>query len=376
MQPSIKPIPILHLRASNFVGGPEKQILKHGQIINKDLYRFILCPFRENGKISELEMAAHACGLDVAPLTDDPSFSFSTINRLVKIIKRHSIRIVCAHGYKPNIIGKIAGLLTGVRVIPFSRGWTHENRKIRIYEALDRFLLRYSKHIVAVSGGHRDELLKNGLNSEYITVIHNAVEIPDTIVQPEISLRELLSIGDNVPVVVSAGRLSPEKNFSSLIDAASIVLKSYPSAVLAVFGEGVCRSQLEEKIRSMGLQKSFYLPGYRKDFTLLLQQADVFVLPSFTEGFSNVIMEAYAVKRPVIASTVGGNPEIVTDGVTGYLFDPRDVESLSEKISTLLTDRQLSSKMGSSGYLRVKSEYSFERQNQKLEALYQQVISF
>ena len=368
-------INVLHLRASNFLGGPEKQILEHGLRIDKNSFKFLLCPFRERNEVSEFEQKGQSMGFSVIPLPTSSSFSPFAVTRLIKILKNNSVHLLCTHGYKPIVVGQIAAWVTGTKVIAFSRGWTYENRKVRFYESLDRFFIRFAHHLVAVSEGHRIELLGLGIKPDRISVIHNAVNSSKVNNRAETSLRSILGVNPKSRVVISAGRLSPEKNFSGLIDAAVFVRKEDPTTVFAIFGEGVLRKELAARVEASGLKDGFFLPGFRRDFTALLHEADLFVLPSLTEGLPNVILEAYAAEKAVVATDVGGNPEVVRDGETGFLVPAGDVSALAEKIVSLIKNQELLIRMGKAGYQKVKSGFSFESQTQKLEAIYNEVLN-
>src|SRR5262249_23568641 len=149
--------------------------------------------------------------------------------------------------------------------------------------------------------------------------------------------------------VISAGRLSPEKGFGDLIDAARLIGSANPEVRFAIFGEGRLRADLEQRIAAAGVQEKFILPGFRDDLDRLLPGADVFVLPSYTEGLPNVILEASAASVPVVATAVGGTPEVVRHGETGYLVPPRRPEMLAEHIGILLRDESLRRRMGQAG---------------------------
>lgn len=367
-------INVLHLRASNFYGGPEKQIVEHGLRVNKDRFRFILCPFREGNRVSELESVAVSLGLTVTPLIASSSFSPFLITRLLNILKHFSVNILCTHGYKPNVISQIAVRIHKIPLITFSRGWTYENRRVRFYESLDRLFIKSADYVVAVSQGHKTELAKLGIEPSHMTVIHNAVNSSKPPQQGAASLKSILGVGAESQVVVSAGRLSPEKNFSALIDAAAIIRRELPDTVFAIFGDGVLREDLAARVEASGLKSCFFLPGFRKDFTALLHEVDLFVLPSLTEGLPNVVLEAFACAKPVVATAVGGVPEIVEDGINGVLVPKERPDLLAEAIKGCLADPGKSRMMGEAGYNKVKSEFTFESQTQKLEAIYNEIL--
>jgi glycosyltransferase involved in cell wall biosynthesis len=174
--------------------------------------------------------------------------------------------------------------------------------------------------------------------------------------------------------VISAGRLSPEKNFQAFIESAALVRKKIPSAVFAVFGEGGLRKKLIRQIDNLGLRDCFMLPGFRKDFVSLLYEADVFVLPSRTEGMPMVLLEAHSAGLPIVATSVGGNAEIVEEGETGFLVQSGDTGALSEKIVVLLNNKELRQRMGKAGYERIQALFNIQSYTRKLEELYLKVI--
>ncbi|MFX0067186.1 MAG: glycosyltransferase, partial [Candidatus Hermodarchaeota archaeon] len=155
---------ILHLRASNFVGGPEKQILEHFRYIDKERYHLFLGIFGEKNCPSELAQEAKKHGIDCIELNSKLPFSPFLIFQLSNEIKRQNIDILCTHGYKPNIIGYWACKLVPCIHIAFSRGFTAENFKVKVYEWLDKIILRRVKNVIAVSDGHAKELIHFGIN--------------------------------------------------------------------------------------------------------------------------------------------------------------------------------------------------------------------
>lgn len=368
-------INVLHLRASNFFGGPEKQILEHFQHNDEGRFNFVLGFFRENDQPNELLDKAREIGIKTISINSYSPFDLRMVLELVRVIKDNNIHILCTHGYKPNVVGRMASWIIGIPEIAISRGWTGENWKIKLYEKLDKLFLRFADHVVTVSEGQREKVLKLGVKANNLSVIYNGINLNNVKNGSVNSIRTELSINDNLVIVVSAGRLSPEKNFTGLIDAAKVVMAKDNNIRFVVFGEGTLRKELEKKIRDGNLEGMFFLPGFRKDFFSLLGETDIFVLPSFTEGLSNVILEAYAQRKPVVATRVGGNPEIVQDGKSGFLVSPHDTEKMAEYILRLAQDSKLREEMGAKGYEYVKEHFSFDIQTRKYEALYKTIYN-
>ena len=176
-------------------------------------------------------------------------------------------------------------------------------------------------------------------------------------------------------IVGAAGRLSPEKGYRFLVEAAAEVLKTHPQTGFVLYGDGPLRGDLTQQIETLGLHEKFLLPGFCHEIDRYYPQFDVFVLPSFTEGLPNVVLEAFAAGVPVVATAVGGTPEAVEDGVNGYLVPSGQAAPLADRIARLVADPEQRRAMGASGRQRVKEQFSFQHQaaayKQLLESLLQ-----
>jgi glycosyltransferase involved in cell wall biosynthesis len=163
-------------------------------------------------------------------------------------------------------------------------------------------------------------------------------------------------------IVVTAARLSPEKGINVLIDAAERVLNVYPGARFLVFGDGSDRDHLEDLIAEADIGHAFALCGFRNDLDDLLANADLSVLPSHTEGLPNVVLEASAAGVPVVATRVGGTPEAIVDGETGWIVPPGDAVVLAGAVLNLLGDPARRARLGAAGREFVRTAFSFATQ--------------
>jgi glycosyltransferase involved in cell wall biosynthesis len=163
-------------------------------------------------------------------------------------------------------------------------------------------------------------------------------------------------------IVGSAGRLSPEKGFGVLVDAARRVASRDRSIGFVHFGDGPERQKIAQTIESAGLKDVFVLAGLRRDLDSFYPFFDLFTLPSFTEGLPNVVLEAFAARVPVVATAVGGTPEVVQAGVNGYLVPPGDPGALASRILDALADDNARQAMGRAGHRRVCEEFTFAAQ--------------
>ena len=275
--------------------------------------------------------------------------------------------MLLCHGYKANIVGRVAARRAGIPAVAVSRGWTGENRKVKAYEWLDRRHLRFMDRVVCVSDGQAAKVRRwCRVPESRIAVVRNSARLSTfENVDPD-SRRTLLGVFPSDTalsrVVLAAGRLSPEKGFGVLVDAAATVCRAHPKAGVVIFGEGVLRPELEAQISARGLTGRVVLPGFRTDLDSLITAADVVVLPSFTEGLPNVALEASAAGVPVVATAVGGTPEVIADDETGFLVPPGEPDLIARKVVALLTDSELRSRMGGAGKRRMRDVFTFDAQ--------------
>jgi glycosyltransferase involved in cell wall biosynthesis len=232
---------------------------------------------------------------------------------------------------------------------------------------MDRWVLRRLDKVVCVSHAQADKVRKAGVADADTVVIHNAVG-DEAFVQADAATRdEMIGWFARPPrwLIAAAGRFSPEKGFSVLIDAAAVVLKDRPDAAFVLFGDGPLRPQLETQIAAHGIGGRFVLGGFRKDIARFLPNADIAVMSSFTEGLPVILLETGAAGVPCVATAVGGIPEVVDDGRTGFLVPAGAAATLAERIVTLLDDEPLRLAVGRAAQARVRSEFSFASMAQR-----------
>jgi glycosyltransferase involved in cell wall biosynthesis len=356
---------LVHLTSSTFFGGPERQMLGLAHALPETV-RTTFISFAEGGRSAAFldEVRSHA--FDTIALKNDFPRVVTAVGELDSALRESKCNVLLCHGYKANILGRVAARRVGIPAVAVSRGWTGENRKVRAYEWLDRRHLKWMDHVVCVSDGQAAKVRRWCRVSETrLTVIRNSARLaafetsdPDA----RRKLRDFFPNANASQIVLAAGRFSPEKGFSVLIDAAASFLRSIPSAVVVLFGDGTLRPELEAGIRARGLADRFAVPGFRSDLDSLIAAADVVVLPSFTEGLPNVALEASAAGVPVVATAVGGTPEVIADGETGFLVPPGNPPALAAKVEQLLRNAELRRRFGEAGRSRMRQLFTFEAQ--------------
>jgi glycosyltransferase involved in cell wall biosynthesis len=362
---------VVHLTASRLFGGPERQMLGLGEALAPE-YRSVFLSFWEEGHCLPFIEEAGRRGFEALAVRESRFRLRAVARELQHLLERYGAHLLCCHGYKADLLGLWAARRTGIPVLAVSRGWTWENWRVRLYEALDRRVLRFMDHVVCVSQGQRVKVLRGGVPAAKTSVIHNAVQV--TKEEPDPSYGVLLKRmfpPQTERVVCAAGRLSPEKGFDVLADAARLVLDSDATAGFVLFGDGGLRHALERKITGHGMNDRFVLAGFRADLRHFLPHVDMVVLPSFTEGLPNVALEACAAGKPVVATAVGGTPEVITDGHNGYLAPAGDAAGLARQILKLLHSPTARRVMGENGRTRVRADFSFAQQSRQYRELLQ-----
>jgi glycosyltransferase involved in cell wall biosynthesis len=365
---------IVHLTASTFHGGPERQMLGLANHL-PETYQSVFLSFAEGGRCRQFLSTARHHGFEAIALTYDTPRLWSAVRETASHLERIGADVLCCHGYKANVIGRMAARRQKIPVIAVSRGWTAESFKVRLYERLDRFHLRWMDRVVCVSEAQAARVRRAGVRTDRIRVIYNAID-PTRFHEPDARYRAKLLRYFRQPrthVIGAAGRLSPEKGFEVLVKAAERVLREQPSTGFVLFGEGPERASLQKQINAAGLGQSFILAGFRADLDRFLPHFDLFVLPSYTEGMPNVVLEAFAAGVPVVATAVGGTPEIVEDGVSGYLVPSGDDETMAERIGQALDNADDLPDMGLKGRLYVHEKFGFAIQAELYRELFEQV---
>jgi glycosyltransferase involved in cell wall biosynthesis len=362
---------ILHLRASNFYGGPERQIHLHARAALGTDYHVAVASFTESGDMPEYLKVIAGDGIPTHLFQVSSAYDTRVISDIRTYLREHNIHILCTHDYRTTVLGCLAVRRTPTRWLAFSRGFTKDNFKVRLYHAIDKFLIRQAAHIVAVSGAQKEKLRRLFIKGNRITVVPNAID-PDRFAGiPPVNLRERFGFDLQTVVCVAGGRFSSEKGQLYLIEAAALALKRSPALRLVLFGDGPDLETARSRVNALGISNEVHCPGFEKNLLGCLKGADLLVNPSLSEGLPNIVLEGMALNVPVVATSVGGVPEIISDGRTGRLVPPKRADLLAQAIVAAAEDRDESHRMARAAHEFVRAEYSFRGQFEKLTAVYE-----
>jgi L-malate glycosyltransferase len=274
--------------------------------------------------------------------------------------RRERIAVVQTCDLYANIFGLPGAALAGVPVRIGSRRELNPDKtawQIR----LQRFAYRFATKVVANSPAARHMLESEGLSAESIAVIPNGLDLAAFVDRPPRT---------EIRTVLTVANLRPEKNHQTLIDAASVLVRTHPELRFQFAGDGPERQVLEERARTRDVASHIEFLGHREDVPALLAAADAFVLPSRSEAFPNGAIEAMASGLPIVASAVGGLVDLIESGRTGLLVPPSDPEALLLAITSLIEKPAWAADLGRAARLEVQHQYSFDRMLASFEELY------
>ena len=302
-------------------------------------------------------------GIDVIPLNRRPGFHPALGWRIARLAKAQDVRVLHCHQYSPYVYGSLAALSRpGLRVVVTEQGRLSDSPPSRRRRLANSVLGRIPSRVFAVSSELRVHLIREGFPADRVEVLYNSIDVgPGVSVDERLRTRAALGIPGACHVVGSVARLDPVKDLGTLIRAFALFRRSVPDAILVLVGDGPERGLLERVAAQEGVADTVRFMGSRDDARRILGAFDQYVNCSVTEGTSLTIMEAMAASLPVVATNVGGTPEIVLDGSTGVLVPRQDPQALAGAILGLATKPSRARELGAAGRRRVEEQFSVDR---------------
>lgn len=370
-------INIMQLRSTRIVGGPENQILAIAKRINATNFKTIVASFTaDKDDKNKFVEAAERMGIDATSIPIRGFFARFNVFKLVSLLKQNNIKLLCAHDYRADVIGYLAARFVGIPIVAVSHGWTAQTFKVRFYEFIERSILRFMDKVIAVSDAKSQELIKLGVPQHKVVTIHNVIDLDrfKNLSNTEDG-KKYFGLSSNTKLVGTIGRLSIEKGQRYFLEAAAKVKEIYRDVKFVIVGDGPEMENLKRLAKRLNVAEEVIFTGWREDVGSLFSSLDIFVLPSLTEGLPTAVLEAFACSKPVVATHVGGVPEVVQHMKTGLLVPPRDSKKLAEAILFALRNPRIADSLGYQGHQLVCEKFSFEKIIGKVEEVYKSVLN-
>lgn len=368
---------IFYLVDSFNIGGTETQAVELARRMDPAKYDITLACLLKDGPLLERLDGSSVNIVEFHPKggIDSPR-GFYQLARMVAYLRRGRFDVIHAHDLWSNMIGLVAGKLAGVPVIVTSQrdlshaDWYRSTRKkwLRKAQSASSAVLTNARMI-------REGLVnQEGLAADKVRVIYNGVDLDRFKSSP--SLRAKLFPGaERAKLIVLVGNMHTDvKGQPTLIAAAPEVVARVPQAQFVLVGDGEKRKDFEAAAQAAGVGPNFMFLGRRTDVADILAACDIAVLPSAAEGMPNAVLEYMAAGLPVVATAVGGNLEVISDGATGLLVPPHDSVALAQALARLLDDDVLALRLARRGRELVEQRFSFERLTGEVGALYEELL--
>jgi len=344
--------------------------------------RTSIVTFERRGARSDSKLgfiaAAREMGLEVDVIPEITRFDLRVLPALREIVKQHAPDIIATHQVKSHFLMKLSRLWRHYPWVAFHHGYTTTDRKVRAYNQLNRWSLPGANRVVTVCKAFSQELTVAGVKSDRICIQHNSIRpYPRATIEEVESLRGQLKVAADEYMVLTVGRLSREKAHLDLLAALKHLHEMNPEikARLVIVGDGPERRRLEAVTDSLSLSPWVLFAGHLNEVKPYYDAADVFVLPSHSEGSPFVLLEAMAANLPVVATAVGGVPEMVENNLSALLVPPNAPQTMAEAIARVLTDPQLRDALTSAASTLVSTRYSPETYVRALLEIYRETIA-
>ena len=327
---------------------------------------------------NEFVVAAREAGIDIDVIPERERFDRSVIHGLRQIVGQRSPDVIVTHQVKSHFLMNLTRLWQTYPWVAFNHGYTTTDRKMLLYNRLDRWSLPKADRVVTVCNAFAPRLVKMGVSRERIHVQHNSVRPEAAVNVEEVrALKMRLGFKEGERMILAVGRLSKEKAQIDLLSAFKKLIETQAEldARLVIVGDGPERQPLEATAASLGLSDRVIFTGQLSDVEAYFKAADVLVNPSHSEGSPYVLLEAMTAGLPIVATAVGGVPEMVENNETGLLVPASDPQAMADAIARILNDKKLAEQLAENGGELVSTRFSPEAYVRSMVEVYSEVIS-
>jgi glycosyltransferase involved in cell wall biosynthesis len=299
-------------------------------------------------------------GLDLVPLAPMHEIDLAAAWRLSRVVRQFRPHVI--HAHDPHAVAMAALALSISSPKPKPPLIASRRVEFRIaHHSFSRWKYGQVDCFIANSAAIRDRLVADGIPREKTTIVNEGVDVERIVNLPAANVHAELYLPTHAPIVGNVAALVPHKGQQHLVDAAAIVVKQVPDVRFVILGEGELREKLERQIKDKHLERHVFLAGFRANALELTKGFDIFVMSSVSEGMCTALVDAMAASKPAVATAAGGIPEVMRDGVTGFLTQPRDHVAMADKLVVLLKDRALRARMGAAALARARERFTVEK---------------
>jgi glycosyltransferase involved in cell wall biosynthesis len=359
-------------------GGAERVAMEIATRLDQSRFESLFCASRywegaRSDSVQDAERRMEAAGVRYFGLGRRSGTDLYRWLSLRGILRRERVDVLHSHMFGSNVGGTVIGRLARVpTIVAHEHTWSFEGRPLR--RLVDREVIgRGSTVFIAVSRDDQRKMAEiEGVNPKKILHVPNGIAPPPPPTGADV--RSDLGIPAEAPLVGTVSVLRPQKALDVFIRAAAQLLRENPDLRVLLAGDGPLRGELTELVHSLGVQDRLLLPGYRSDASDVIAALDVAVSSSAFEGSPLAVMEYMESARPIVATRVGGVPDLIEDGVHGLLVDPGDVPALTEAIRRMLADPEAARRMGEAARERRRHEFTVDLMVRRFEALYERLV--
>lgn len=341
-------------------------------------YRFVFLCLDQVGPLGH-KLAEE--GFEVINLGRRPGVDWSVARRIRHAIRQHRIDLLHAHQYGPFFYAAASRRASARPPILFTEHGRHypDYRRARRVIA-NKFLLRRNDRVTAVGRFVKQALVNHeGIAANRVKVVYNGIDPQpfsiDRAAEERVACRREFGVGPSQAVVLQVARFHPVKDHATTIRAFAMTTRQVPDAVLLLVGDGEMRDEIQSLANTLGVAANVRLVGVRSDIPRLMSTADVFLLSSLSEGVSVTLLEAMAAALPVVATDVGGNPEVVVHDKTGLLSPRGDAQQLARSLVTLIRNPQQRAAMGRAGRDRLDRHFTQQQMHRAYAQIYGQMLA-
>lgn len=369
-------IRVLHVIAAPQFGGAEKLLLAIAEHLDRHRFEVRVAAFVDaRGSANAFWDEATRCGVALTAIPIAGPLDWRQMPALGAVFKNYRPDVVHSHGYKTNLLAGMFAAFYGVPQVIMVHGHLHASRlRTRFWERLNLLMMRRAARVIAVSAEIHDRLRQCGVAEQRLVVLQNVPCLSPAALPERGDCCRLLGIAEHAPRIGFVGRLEPVKGALLFIEAAARVAECYPQAQFLIAGDGSQRTALEQRARQLNCADNIIFLGFVHQPALVYRVLDLYVLSSLDEGIPLSLLEAMAAGVAVVATAVGGVPDVIENGVNGRLVAAADVDALAAAMCQALHHPDQSRRLAQQAQQTIRSRHNVDQWIAAIEQIYLAVL--